>query len=155
METALTEPERTRRFATMVFTRVPILELSVVDFALAFSLRPSSSTLLTTFRAWHMAHTAHQNARVFAAEYHSTQLQYRMLLVWRVRLRASLKMVKQARMAHKFITARMAWTVWANKFQERRREKALKEFENRKLKKSFVGDYKHFCYRRENLILAL
>ena len=77
--------------------------------AVAFSLRGSSALAITALRRWHQVYSTHQNAQAFAAHYHSSQLRYKMLLVWRLQLRTKLKQVKLAKTMEKFFVTRSAW----------------------------------------------
>ncbi len=62
-----------------------------------------------------------------------------MLLVWRLQLRAKLKQVKQGKVAEKFFVLRTGWKKWADKIIERKRERKLKEFEAKVLRRYLQG----------------
>lgn len=85
-------------------------------------------------------HTTHQNAQAFAAHYHSIQLRFKMMLVWRLQLRAKLKLVKQAKLVEKYFIIRMAWKKWQQKLEDKRREQKLKIFETRLLRSYMKGE---------------
>ena len=108
-----------------------LAEHRITDRAIAFSIRGSSALATTALRRWHQVYTTHQNAQAFAVRYSNTQLAYRMLFLWRLRLRAQAKQARQARHAEKFFVTRSAWRKWAEKVKERKREKKVKEFEAR------------------------
>ncbi|THG95070.1 hypothetical protein EW026_g6516 [Hermanssonia centrifuga] len=84
---------------------------------------------------WQQVYKTHRNAQAFADHYHSAQLRYKMLLVWRLQLRAKLKQVKQGKVAEKFFVLRTGWKKWADKIIERKRERKLKEFEAKVLRR--------------------
>jgi len=75
--------------------------------------------------------------------YHSAQLRFKILLIWRLQLRSKLKKAKQARIAEKFFIARRAWKIWTDKFDEIRRQKKLQILERHKLRKYFTGKLKY------------
>jgi hypothetical protein len=106
-------------------------------------MRPKSSAALMALQAWRRVYATHRNAHSVAVQYHSAQLGYKILLAWRVQLRARYKMIKRARTAYKFFIARKAWMIWTDRFKELRREKKLKELESQKVKKAFDGQ----CYQ--------
>ena len=62
-----------------------------------------------------------------------------MMLSWRLKLRAHLRMVKQAKVARKYLLLRRCLHLWTTKLSEKRRRKKLKEFEQRLTKKFFEG----------------
>jgi hypothetical protein len=72
--------------------------------------------------------------------YHSAHLRDKFTLAWRIRLRETYKMVKQARMIYRFYIARRAWQTWTDRFAERRREKKFKDLEKARLRKAFTGE---------------
>jgi protein SFI1 len=75
--------------------------------------------------------------------YHSAQLRFKILLIWRLQLRSKLKKAKQARIADKFFNARRAWKIWTDKLDEIRRQRKLQILERQKLRKYFIGKLKH------------
>src|SRR4051794_4434881 len=107
----------------------PKLKPNVPDRAVAFSTRSNSYSVLAALRVWRGAYTTHENARAFALQYHSTHLQFKLLLVWRIRLRAKLKLAKRARMVEKALITRKTWTRWRDILKEHRRERTLRELE--------------------------
>jgi protein SFI1 len=74
--------------------------------------------------------------------YHSAQLRFKILSIWRLQLRSKLKMAKQARIAEKFFIARRAWKTWTDKFEHIRRQKKLQVLERRKMRKYFIGKFR-------------
>ncbi|KAG5646652.1 hypothetical protein DXG03_002642 [Asterophora parasitica] len=107
------------------------------DLAIAFSLRSESDVAVSALRKWRAFRSSLQNAHAYAVQIDSTQLQYRMLLAWRIELRQKLKMVKMSRMAHKYFTTRRAWRIWHDALNARMREKRAEQFINRHLEKTF------------------
>ncbi|GJE87193.1 hypothetical protein PsYK624_032760 [Phanerochaete sordida] len=113
--------------------------------ALAFSTRGSSALAVSAMRRWREVHTSHQNAQAFAVQYYNTQLAYRMLFAWRLQLRAHAKQARQARHAEKYFVTRSAWHKWVEKAQEKKRERKVKEFEER-----VAGKYlREWCRRAQ------
>ena len=112
---------------------------TLADLALAFSTRSGAHLSSTVLQKWHQVHSSHRNALAFAVHYNSAQLQFKMLLTWRLELRAKLKLVKQGRMAEKFFIYRRAWKMWVLKLEEKAREKKLRELERRKMMKYYLG----------------
>lgn len=110
-----------------------------LEMARAFSLRLNCHISSSALQAWHQVYATHRNSLSFACQYYSTQLRYKMLLEWRIHLRAKLKMIKQARLAEKFFVIRKAWRAWTERFEEKTREKKLKALELQRLKKRFGG----------------
>lgn len=108
------------------------------DLAISFSHR-SKATVSAALQTWQRVLTTHRNADTFAAHYHHAQLNYRVMLTWRLELRARLRKVKQAKMAEKFFASRKVWQIWRHRTQEQRREKALRKFERRRLHALFEG----------------
>ncbi|RDX56891.1 hypothetical protein OH76DRAFT_1370055 [Lentinus brumalis] len=98
---------------------------------LAQLFRTHSSSVLTAsaLKKWRAVFQSHQNAQSFAVHYHRAQLQYKMLLAWRLQLRAKLRMVKQSKTARKYLLTRRCIHVWRAKLEEKRRLQKLKEFE--------------------------
>ena len=60
-----------------------------------------------------------------------------MLLIWRLRLRAKLRVAKQAKVAQRYLLLRRYFRAWEVKVGRRRREGKLKEFQLRATKKLF------------------
>lgn len=116
------------------------------DKALAFSMRGSSALASSALRRWQEVYTSHQNAQAFAVQYYNTQLAYRMLIQWRLQLRAHAKLARQARHAEKYFAARTAWRKWVERVQGKRRERKVKEFEAR-----VAGKYLREWARRAQL----
>lgn len=112
----------------------------VADLAVTFSLRSSSTLAQSSLQRWRQVHTSHQNAQAFAVHYHSVQLRFKMVMIWRVQLRAKLKLAKQARIAEKYFAIRNAWKMWQEKLAEKRRERKLKVFEARMLQSYMHGE---------------
>ena len=102
-------------------------------------MRASSALATSALQRWHRVHTSHQNSHAFAVHYHSSQLRFRMLVAWRLALRAKLKMARQAKSAEKRFIVRSAWAKWIEKAKERGRVKKLKEFETRLIAKYLKG----------------
>ncbi|TCD64438.1 hypothetical protein EIP91_004083 [Steccherinum ochraceum] len=123
------------------------------DMALAFSMRSSSALASTSIQRWRQVHATHRNAQSFAEHYHSAQLSFKMLLIWRLQLRKKLKLAKQAKIAEKFFTMRGAWQRWLAKVAEKGREKKVKEFEGKMVKRYFA-DWKVLALRQRELKLG-
>ena len=64
-----------------------------------------------------------------------------MILAWRLKLRAHLRMAKQAKVARKQLLLRRFLHVWTAKVEEKRRNKKLKQFELRTTKRIFEGNF--------------
>ena len=86
---------------------------------------------------WQRVLATHRNASLFAAQYRSAQLRFKMLLQWRIALRKRLKMVRKAREADKYLHIRQAWKLWAEKLADARRRKTLQVWERRKVQVVF------------------
>ena len=108
--------------------------------ALAFSMRSTSSLASSSLQRWQQTYHTHRNAQLFAEHYHSAQLSFKMLLIWRLHLRKKLKMGKQAKIAEQFFTMRGAWRTWLTKLAEKKRERKLKEFEKKTVERYFEGE---------------
>lgn len=111
------------------------------DLALAFSMRASSVLASSSLRKWLQTYQSHQTAQSHAAQYHSVQLQHRMLAAWRLQTRGHAQQVKVARKAEKFFVQRASWKTWAEKIAGRKRERKVKEFEQRVAQKYLRGKY--------------
>lgn len=120
---------------------------------MAFSKRGSSALGMTALRRWHEVYSTHQNAQAFAAHYNSSQLRYKMLLTWRLQLRAKRKQVKVAKTTEKFFITRAAWQQWMEKVTQRRRDRKLKEFENQIVTRFFQGVFCLYGMNRMALIM--
>jgi len=86
---------------------------------------------------WQRVLATHRNAGLFAVQYHSAQLRFKMLLQWRIVLRKKLKMVRKAREADKYLHIRRVWKLWADKLADVRRRKTLQVWERRKVQVVF------------------
>ncbi|KAI0316688.1 Sfi1 spindle body protein-domain-containing protein [Amylostereum chailletii] len=95
--------------------------------ALAFASRTKSFSSVSALHKWRQQYTTHQNAHTFATQYHSAQLQFKMLFAWRIALRAKLKLIRKARVAEKYFVMRRAWKGWQQSVEERKREKKLQQ----------------------------
>ena len=93
--------------------------------------------VISTMQKWRRVLATHHNACLFAVQYHSAQLRFKMLLQWRVVLRKKLKMVRKAREADKYLCIRRAWKLWADKLADARRRKTLRVWERRKAQAVF------------------
>ncbi|KAF9653101.1 hypothetical protein BDM02DRAFT_3159997 [Thelephora ganbajun] len=105
--------------------------------ALAFSVRANSSVVISTVQKWRRVLATHRNASLFAVQYHSAQLRFKMLLQWRIVLRKKLKMVRKAREADKYLHIRRAWKLWVDKLADARRRKTLRVWERRNVQAAF------------------
>ena len=92
------------------------------------------------FHRWLEIYMTHRNSQVFAVKYHSSRLQFRLLITWRIQLRVRMKLAKKARAADRFFVVRKAWKKMIAGFEARKREKTLRDFEIRQLDKHFRGD---------------
>ncbi|KAI0374779.1 hypothetical protein BV20DRAFT_1010391 [Pilatotrama ljubarskyi] len=119
------------------------------ELAQLFETRSSSVLAASAFKKWRVAYSSHQNALTFAVHYHKAQLQYKMLLAWRLQLRAKLRMVKQAKVAQKRLLLRRYFHAWKAKLAEKQRERKLKEFERRVVKQYFHDWLEHARRQRE------
>lgn len=116
------------------------LKLVALDLALAFSTRASSTVVSSSLHRWRQVYHTHQNAQSFAVHYHSAQLRFKMLLVWRIQLRARLRMVKEARLAQKYFLQRRFWKQWKTQFAQKKLDKKLVDFEARLARRHFLGN---------------
>lgn len=105
--------------------------------AIAFATRPKSSLAVSALKTWYQVYRTHRNSQAFAVQYHSAQLTFKMLHMWRIQLRVRLKMIKQAKIAEKFFLMRRAWKHWVEKVEEQKRQKKLKLLEQRMLLQYF------------------
>lgn len=108
------------------------------DLALAFSTRASSTVVSSSLHRWRQVYHTHQNAQSFAVHYHSAQLRFKMLLVWRLQLRARLRMVKEARLAQKYFLQRRFWKQWKTQFAQKKLDKKLVDLEARLARRHFL-----------------
>lgn len=111
------------------------------ELAQLFRTRSTSLQGASALTKWREVYRSHQNAQSFAIHYDKERLQYQMMLTWRLQLRAHLRKAKQAKVARKYLLLRRCFHVWTAKVEEKRREKKLREFQVRKAKKVFEGDY--------------
>ncbi|KAI0306384.1 hypothetical protein B0F90DRAFT_1814293 [Multifurca ochricompacta] len=88
---------------------------------------------------WHKRLATQQGAHTFAVQYANAQLQFRLLFKWRVQLRASLKLFRQAKIANKYFVMRRALMIWVDKAEERGRQKRLREWNKGRAGKLFAG----------------
>lgn len=86
---------------------------------------------------WQRVLATHRNAGLFAVQYHSAQLRFKMLLQWRIVLRKKLKMVRKAREADKYLRVRRTWKLWVDKLADARRQKMLQVWERGKAQAVF------------------
>ena len=107
------------------------------DKALAFSVRANSSVVVSTLQKWRHVLATHRNAGLFAVQYYSAQLRFKILLQWRIALRKKLKMVRKAREADKYLRIRRAWKLWVDKLADARRRRTLHVWERRKAQAVF------------------
>ena len=114
----------------------------LADLALTFSMRSNVHMASSTLQTWYRVYASHRNALSFAMQYHSAQLRFKMLLTWRLQLRAKLQMIKQSRIAEKFFIARQAWKIWTDKLEEKRRQKKLQDWKKQKMRKCFICEFK-------------
>ncbi|KAI0664914.1 Sfi1 spindle body protein-domain-containing protein [Cubamyces menziesii] len=119
------------------------------ELAQLFATRSSSVLASASFQKWRNAYNSHQNAHTFAVHYHKAQLQYKMLLNWRLQLRAKLRMVKQAKAAQKHLLLRRYLHVWKVKAAEKQRERKLKEFQRRTVAQYFREWLERTKHQRE------
>ncbi len=115
--------------------------ISIPELAQLFRTRSTSLQGASALKRWRGVYQSHQNAQSFAVHYDRERLQYQMMLTWRLQLRAHLRKAKQAKIARKYLLLRRCFHVWTAKVEEKRREKKLREFQMRKAKKVFEGEY--------------
>lgn len=113
----------------------------ILDLALAFAVRPKAIVTVAALQAWRRVYTTHQNAAAFAVHYHSAQLNFKIMLAWRIRLREKLKLMKQAKIAEKFLLLRRAWKSWKTKVEDSKRDHKVKLWERAKLKVAFEREH--------------
>lgn len=99
-------------------------------------MRSSSALASSTLKRWLQVYTTHRNAQAFAIHYHASHLRFNVIMTWRIQLRSKLKLIKQAKVAEKTVV----WRKWIEKVKQRKRERSLKEFENRVVTRCFQGD---------------
>ncbi len=114
-----------------------------LELAQLFRSRSSSLAAAFALARWRHVLQSHQNAQAYAVHYHSMHLQYKMLRVWRLQLRAKLHLVKQAKTARRQLLMRRFLRAWASKAEEKKRLRKLKQFELRTTKKYFEGKCLH------------
>ncbi|KAI0831195.1 Sfi1 spindle body protein-domain-containing protein [Trametes gibbosa] len=119
------------------------------EFAQLFATRSASILSTSVFKKWQTAYGSHQNALSFAVHYHRAQVQYKMLLAWRLRLRAKLRMVKQAKVAQKQLLLRRSFHTWTAKVAEKQRERKLQGFQRRVVTQYFQEWQEHAKRQRE------
>ncbi|KAG5353970.1 hypothetical protein C0989_011458 [Termitomyces sp. Mn162] len=107
------------------------------DLALAFVMRSDSANMVSLFHKWRQAYAIHRDAHVVAVQYDTEQICYKALLVWRMKLREKLKMVRMAKRAVNFSAIRHAWKVWHEAMNRRATERRLAEFEKRRMGRVF------------------
>ncbi|GBE82341.1 hypothetical protein SCP_0407250 [Sparassis crispa] len=139
--------------AVAVWKRRVRQQRELEDLAVAFSMRSSSTLAFSSLQKWRQVHTTHRNAHAFAVHYRSAQLQYKMLLVWRLELRTKLRMIKQAKLANKYFVLRTFYNKWAAKLVQRRLETKLKVFEGQIVKK-FLEEWQKATQRQQQRKLA-
>jgi protein SFI1 len=108
-----------------------------VDAAVGFFLHSKTGTVATALQRWRQSYVSRQNARSFAAQYHSQQVRSKIVLSWRIQLREKLKMTRMARVASQFLLKRRAWKAWGNALKAKARERHAKDIEKRRLEKLF------------------
>ncbi|RPD79963.1 hypothetical protein L226DRAFT_550172 [Lentinus tigrinus ALCF2SS1-7] len=108
------------------------------EMAQLFRMQSSSVLASSALKKWRAVLQSHQNAQSFAVHYHRAHLQYKMLLTWRLQLRAKLRMVKQAKAARKHLLMRRCVRIWAAKLEEKRRLQKLKQFELKAIQRHFA-----------------
>ncbi|KAH9946207.1 uncharacterized protein BXZ73DRAFT_86381 [Epithele typhae] len=108
------------------------------EMAELFRMRACSILEAQALKKWRTVHRSHQNAQTFAVHYHRVQLQFKMLLQWRLQLRSKLKVIKQAKTARKYLLLRRCFHVWSAKVEEQRRERKLQQFQLRATRKHFI-----------------
>ncbi|TFY66150.1 hypothetical protein EVG20_g4945 [Dentipellis fragilis] len=121
--------------------------------ALAFSTQGRSYLSSSMLKTWRRKYSNQQTALTFAVQYNHAQLQYRMMLTWRLHLRAKLKLVRQARLVEKYFLVRRAWMLWVQRSNEQKRERKLTEFKAAKAKKILIS-WLQQSKRRRHLRLA-
>lgn len=109
-----------------------------VDQALSFSQQASNSLLIITFKTWARHYGVQQNVLFLAVKHYAANRLYRALLIWRLRLRAKLKMSRQANMARKYFVEREAWDRWRFAVEEKRRKRKFQFLEGERIKRSFL-----------------
>ncbi|OJT15746.1 hypothetical protein TRAPUB_4382 [Trametes pubescens] len=119
------------------------------ELAQLFAARSASILGSAALKKWRAAYTSHQNALTFAVHYHRAQVQYKMLLIWRLRLRAKLRRAKQAKAAQKHLLLRRYLHMWTAKVAEKQRERKLQEFQRRIVKRSFYAWLERAKHQRE------
>ncbi|KZT42095.1 hypothetical protein SISSUDRAFT_1042035 [Sistotremastrum suecicum HHB10207 ss-3] len=108
------------------------------DRAEPFIKQSSVLSALEGWRKWRSTfHLRQQNAE-FSVEYHGLRLAEKHLFHWRLKLRANLKQLKQARAARRFFVQRAAWDKWRMLLETRRREAKLKAFSEKLLNRVFT-----------------
>ncbi|KAH9951317.1 Sfi1 spindle body protein-domain-containing protein [Amylocystis lapponica] len=123
------------------------------DLALAFSVRTSSTIGSDALQKWFKVFSTHRNAQAYALQYHAARLQYKMLLTWRLQLRAKLRMIKQAKIAQKYFMMRDCLNKWHKQLVQRRLEKKLREFESR-LARKYFDDWLELAQRQRQRKIA-
>ncbi|KAG6878740.1 hypothetical protein C0993_011555 [Termitomyces sp. T159_Od127] len=109
------------------------------DLALAFAIRSDSTHMVSWFRRWRQVYSTHQGAHLIAIRCDSEQICYKAILVWRMKLREKLKMVRLAKMAVNFFATRRAWKIWHDAMNQKATERRLAEFDKRRIGKVFYS----------------
>lgn len=123
---------------------VPSLNYSMlisyrVGLALAFAMRSDSSSMVSLFHRWRQVYSTHRDAYLVAIQCDSEQICYKAILVWRMKLREKLKMVRLAKMAVNFFATRRAWKTWHEAMNQKATERRLAEFDKQRIRRVFCS----------------
>lgn len=114
-------------------------------------MRSDSYGVSSALRTWYQVYTIYQNRRAFAVQRDLARVQYDALLKWRIKLRAKMKLMKQARFVENFILQRKILKAWKVKFEERQRLKKLEDLEIRRIRAFMTGKVDVFMIQSTSL----
>lgn len=112
---------------------------NVSERAISYSNRATSFLLGSTFEAWTRRRNILQNNLILVDKHYAASLLSRVFLIWRLRLRATLKLEGEAKMARRYFVERGAWDRWLLILEKKRRSRKVQDLERARLKRVFLS----------------
>ena len=94
-----------------------------------FSGQTNIIILHSSMTHWKQTLLNRQKLSSLAQQYYDEHLQSRMLTIWRLRLRQYIRMIKQARVARRYLIMRKSWDKWVENMRIKAvQRKALRKY---------------------------
>ncbi|KAF8522310.1 hypothetical protein BU17DRAFT_44917 [Hysterangium stoloniferum] len=107
--------------------------------AISFSQHSATRTLASMFHTWNLRKNMVANQAHLASDWYSGILLYQTLLIWRLQLRARLRLLHKTKIARRLFVERDAWNKWHLALAKKRLERKAQVLLDESLRRVFIN----------------